>query len=333
MEGIAMLGEGGGIEDDEVVAIGIVTSGHGVKETEGVLGEGFVAWIVGEVEGDVRAGDVDGTGTAVNRMDELGTTSHGVEGEASGIAEHVEHAAVVGVALEKGAVLALIDEEACLLTAHPVDMEAETVLEGDVLGEVTQEIAILVVEIGLVGQGGFALIVDVLDNAAQHVGEGFGNGVATDVHAHRVSLHDGRVAVDVNNEARQAVAFAMDETETVCLGVAGEADATTHIVGCLQTTVPEGGIDGFMLVEGEHAHGDTAYLYVAPRQEGAVRRHDTDQVALIRLAFDMVNGSAEHPWVKTAQRLFFSSLQYDGFVHNVSSMQPRLRFKCGFTAG
>ena len=73
----------------------------------------FVAW---EVHLHVACGQLYGFCTAIHRVNKLRPSAHGVEREASGVAEHVEHFLALGETLEQGTVLALIDEESCLLT-------------------------------------------------------------------------------------------------------------------------------------------------------------------------------------------------------------------------
>ena len=76
-------------------------------------------------------------------MNQLCPTPHGIERETSGIAEHIEHTLTTSESFEQWTVLALIDEEACLLTTQPVDIELQTVLEGDVIVASTIEEAVL----------------------------------------------------------------------------------------------------------------------------------------------------------------------------------------------
>ena len=65
-------------------------------------------------------------------MDEFCSATHGVNGEAASVAEHIEHRTTLRVSLEQMAVLALVDEEARLLTLQPVDMEVQAVLHSHV---------------------------------------------------------------------------------------------------------------------------------------------------------------------------------------------------------
>ena len=89
-----MLGEGRGIEDDEVVIVA------GTSEViKGVFGKSAVAVVVGEVEGDITLCQGDRLRGAIDRMYRLRTAAHGVDREAAGVAKHVQHRATAGVLL------------------------------------------------------------------------------------------------------------------------------------------------------------------------------------------------------------------------------------------
>ena len=89
-----MLGEGRRIEDDEIVIVA------GTSEViEGVFGKGAVAVVVGEVEGDVAVGQGDRFRGAIDGVYRPHTAAHGVDGEAAGVAKHIQHRATAGVLL------------------------------------------------------------------------------------------------------------------------------------------------------------------------------------------------------------------------------------------
>ena len=80
-----MLGKSRRVENDEVV---VVTGLF--QELESVFSESFVTLVAREVQFSVGAGQVDGLGTAVYRVNQVGTTTHGVYGETASVAEHVQ---------------------------------------------------------------------------------------------------------------------------------------------------------------------------------------------------------------------------------------------------
>ena len=93
-EHVAMLGEGRRIEDDKVVIV------SGTSEVvKGVFGKGAVTVVVGKVEGDVALGQVDGFRGAIDGVYRPRTAAHGVDGEAAGVAKHIQHRATAGVLL------------------------------------------------------------------------------------------------------------------------------------------------------------------------------------------------------------------------------------------
>ena len=81
------------------------------------------------------------------------------------------------------------------------------------------------------GQCGLAFIVDILDARAHHLGQLLGNLHTTQVHADAVGLHDGSLAIDINDESRQQVALTMHQTVGVVLRIVGHADGDTHPEG------------------------------------------------------------------------------------------------------
>ena len=73
------------------------------------------------------------------------------------------------------------------------------------------------IEGGLEGQCAVGFIVDGLQAIAEKLLQGRGDVAAGVVHADGVRLHDGRVGIHVNDEARQAVAFAVDKSVSIVL--------------------------------------------------------------------------------------------------------------------
>lgn len=131
------------------------------------------------------------------------------------------------------AVVALVDEEARLLALEPVDVELDAVLESNVLcwqsvsfrrradvAATNEPSFLLARDGGLKGESRLALVVDVLHKATCSLYKFFGYVLTADVHADAMSLHDGGVAVDVDDETRQTVALAVDEAEhRVCFSL------------------------------------------------------------------------------------------------------------------
>ena len=126
-QGSTMLGESWRIENDEVVHLVV-----GIQILESILAESGMTLVAWEVESYILIGKFDSLGAAVYRMDKLCAATHCVNGEATGVAEHIENRTSSRIGLKQTAVLTLIDEEASLLSLQPVDMETESVLHSHV---------------------------------------------------------------------------------------------------------------------------------------------------------------------------------------------------------
>lgn len=74
------------VKDDEVIFVAIF-----LKELEGILTESPVSGVVWEVHVHISVGQFDGFARTVDRVHDFRTATHGVEREASRVAEHVQH--------------------------------------------------------------------------------------------------------------------------------------------------------------------------------------------------------------------------------------------------
>ena len=141
-----MFGKSRWVEHYEVVEILCV-----VKEFECVFTISLMSLIAREVEFHVGVGQVYCLGAAVNGVYEVCSSSHGIEGEASCVAEHVEHVLSLCVFLKQTAVLSLVNEESCLLSFQPVYMEFQSVFHSRVVGTASDDEAVFLSEVCLVG--------------------------------------------------------------------------------------------------------------------------------------------------------------------------------------
>ncbi len=148
LDGAAVLGECRRVENNQIVGVG----GHFTEESECVHVVGMVTGIVREIQGYVGVGQGDRLRRGVHRVHAQRSSTHGIDGESSRIAEHVEYFPAIGEALEKPAVFALVHEKSCFLSLHPVDVEEQSVLGGDVAVVAAGEIFVLRVEVGFVGR-------------------------------------------------------------------------------------------------------------------------------------------------------------------------------------
>ena len=161
-------------------------------------------------------------------MYEFCSAPHGIEGETSSVAEHVEHFLALGETLEQRAVLALVNEESCFLSLKPIDVELQSVLHRDVVVTPPDDESVLLSEFCFIWQCCLAFVIDVLYAVASYVNEAARDVGAFLMDAYTMSLHDGGVSIHVNDESRQVVAFAVDEAVGVVTRIVGNADGTPH---------------------------------------------------------------------------------------------------------
>lgn len=90
----AVFGKGGRIEDDKVVFVFYV-----FEKLEGISSKGLMTLLslFIEVQCHIAVDQFDSLGTAVYRMYQSGSTTQGVAGKTTGIAEHVEHVLSIGI--------------------------------------------------------------------------------------------------------------------------------------------------------------------------------------------------------------------------------------------
>ncbi len=259
-----------------------------------------MAGIAGEIEFNILPRELNSLGTTVNRMDQLRSSSHGVDRKAARIAEHVEHATPLCIVLEKQPIVALIDEEACLLAFEPIDSETQTVLRCYILaGSAIEE------TIGRFHerQRGLAFIIDVGYPSLGNIHQGTCDIEAIQVHTNAMSLHDSRLAVAIDDESRQVVALTMNQTE----GRVGiMADGYAHLQGRTKTLFPESIVDSYIRKR-EHTDGNGACLSMTNSDEIAVFRQHSDLFAFFNAIIGTLNGTREHPRMKTPKRLFLST--------------------------
>ena len=93
-----------------------------------------------EVQSHVLLGKVHRLGRTIKRIHTLRPSVQGVDGEASRIAEGIEHGTILSVMTDQLTIVSLVDEEACLLSLEPVWSEAHTVfIDRSCLGMTDEE--------------------------------------------------------------------------------------------------------------------------------------------------------------------------------------------------
>ena len=91
-----VLGKGWRIEHDEVVLLVVL-----VKILESIFSESLMTGITWEVERHIIVSQLYSLGTAVYRVYLLGIATHGINREATCVAEHIEHALALGILLQE----------------------------------------------------------------------------------------------------------------------------------------------------------------------------------------------------------------------------------------
>ena len=274
MQRPTVLGKGRRIEDYQVVLVV-----GALQILESILTEGLMTSVTREIQLYITIRELDGLGTAVDGMNECCPTPHGIERETTRIAEHIEHFLVLGIFLEQGTVLALIDEEARLLATKPVDMEHQPILDGGVIAVATDEEAVF--HLIHKWQGGLALVIDIRNAPLHHLLQLLGNAHTGEMHANAMGLHDCRLSIDIDHQSGQVVALAMNQSVGGIVGIVGQTNGDAHVQCRRETGIPEGIVD-LDIAERQHTHGNGALLIMADSDETAISAQDTHQIAVVQ---------------------------------------------------
>ena len=314
-EHLVVLGEGRRVEDDQVVAVADVAQVlHGVGRDLGVRGA------LAEVQSHVLRGQLHGALRRIDRADLAGPSGKRVDREAARVAERVEHGASLGVALHQFAVFALVEEEPGLLALFPIDEELLAVFQHHLRGVVRRapQVAVHRPEVGLEGERLRRLVVDGRDAVAVDRADRLGDLLPAAVHTHRMTLDDGRRAVDVRHQPRQRVPLAVDQPVARRLRAVGQRERAAHVVGHGHAAVPPRLVNLFAF-EGEDPDGDRADLVVSQGDELSRAVVDLDQGALgdlgLLLGLDVVDGTREDPRVAAQERLLLAPAQVNLRYH------------------
>ena len=133
------------------------------------------------------------------------------------------------------------------------------------------------------------------------------------MHSRGVGLHHRRVAVDVDNQAREEVPLAMHEAEAIVV-VALQVEGASEPHGVGEASGEEVVREGFG-VKLEHTDGDAPYLIVSYADYTAVVGHHCDTVALLDAVADTLHGAGEYPGVEPLERFLFTLFQFYLFGH------------------
>ena len=104
-----------------------------------------------------------------------------------------------------------------------------------------------------------------------------------------MGLHDGRLAIDIDDESRQQVALAMHKTVGVVIRIVGNADGLAHFQRRTEARGPEAGIDGY-IAKRQHTDGNRTGLIVSDSDEITLTGDHTYDIALTDAVVGMLNG-------------------------------------------
>ena len=118
-------------------------------------------------------------------------------------------------------------------------MEFQAVLQGCVVIGTTDDKTVLLTEFGLEGQRGLTLVEHMLNTVAHHLHQGIGNLLAANVNTHAMGLHDGRLAITVDDQSGEVVTLTVYKSVGVILGIVGNSDGNAHLECRCQAALPE----------------------------------------------------------------------------------------------
>ena len=156
-----------------------------------------------------------------------------------------------------------------------------------------------------------------------HFEQRVGNGLTLDVHTDRMRLHDGRLAVHVDDKTGQAVALAVDKAVNVVVATPHEAQRLAQAERLGQTLCPKRGIDCHIF-EREHPYGNRADLVVSDGEENARLVEHPHGVAFDDARICPGYGAREYPRMKALQAVGFSAPEGDCLIgHRICFHQGR----------
>ena len=339
VQGTSMLGECRRIHDHQIVLV----LWDVAQELDGIGAIACVSGWLETVQEHIPFYHIDGLAGAVHGINVNCAGAEGIDGEASGVAEEVQDVAASGIFPDKGSVLPLVEEEAGLLAFGPVDKEFMAVLKDDllVIGEALGAVKVAVnkVEAGLERGCAGALVIDCLQGRAIDGFQGLADRAFRTEHSNGVGLHNADAIVIVYYQARETVAFAVDEAVAVGEGGfsdktsrfdwlsgrrdrlsdrrdrlsgrrnrAGQSNGDTYPERPGDHILPKVWRKDILAGETQHTDGDRSYLIVPVSQKIPVLREHTDDVTFSRLADNLGDGTREYPRMESQKRVLSTFL-------------------------
>ena len=186
-------------------------------------------------------------------------------------------------------------------------METESVLHSHITASRAIYESIVMIDVCLKRQCGFALIVYARDGSTADLHQSLANVVLHQVHAHAMRLHNGCVAIAVDDKTGKIVAFAMHKTEHIVVLTSNKTYGGTHIPCRLKTGYPEVSVN-LNIAEREHSHGNAANLIHTHGDEVTRRGHHSYNLALLYTIVDVSNCSGEDPRMEALKAFLLTFL-------------------------
>ena len=302
----------GRVQHNEVEGFGLVAALAQVLEHVGFHMGGmrraeFVAH-------DTFLGELESVLGNIHLINFFATAAESIEPEAAGIAEAVQNLLALREFANAAASVALVQVVTGLVTVLHVDGEENSVFVDDdrFVGYFAVNTSGAQLQAFFFAHVGIAAFVNAA--AVRLFGQQFINIFAVDFSAGSQDFHRIDVGVLVDNAARNAVVFGIDQAEGAVLVFDVKAAALAGGNGAVEQVAKEFAIDVSLFAEGPEAPTDLGLGRVRRKtQKIALVAVNFNGVAKFRVADNFVNGSAKNPGVVTQCGLFASGFQGNRF--------------------
>ena len=155
MKSTTMFSKSRRVKDNKIIIITCL-----LKILKRILTEGLMTLIALKIQCDITVCKFDSLCTAVNRVNQLSSTTHSVYRESTCITEHIQYALTCRILLQQRTVITLVNKETSFLSTQPIHIEFQSVLKSHIIIRTAIDKAIL--HIIHKWQCGFTLIVNII---------------------------------------------------------------------------------------------------------------------------------------------------------------------------
>ena len=306
LDGLAALGKGRGVQNDEVVFLGL--TGQGGQQVEHVGAQEIHLPVQAVAPGVLRRA-VHGELAHVHRRHVPGAALGGVQGKGAGVGEAVQHRVTLGQPGHRPAVVLLIQKEPGFLAVDEVHGVCNAVfrnghrvvvrrrLSGQGIPALALGHALLVPEGHVVAQ---VYAVDLLAVLPQHLHQRRENHVLPLRHAQAQHLGHQHRAEAVHRQAGEEVRLPEDDAAAEQVILRHHRLAVGPGVG--RPPLPEGGVKGVVGVAAHQAAADGGMAVVkGGAQVAALAAHHVHQPTVGDAVLHLRHLSGIHPGVPLHQ--------------------------------